>query len=85
MKFEWISGISNPILHIFAKIKVQVASSMCKHCRVTDMANKIYFDPKSVVRKSVTAALTLCHVCGEAVLHNLNKEVAVYGYALYGD
>ena len=32
--------------------------SVLAMCRVNDMANKIKLDPKSVVRKSVTAALT---------------------------
>ena len=33
--------------------------SVLAMCRVNDMANKIKLDPKSVVRKSVIAALTL--------------------------
>ena len=28
IKFEWISGIFDPILHVFAKIKVQGVTSM---------------------------------------------------------
>ena len=32
--------------------------SVLAMCRVNDMANKIKLDPKSVVRKSVTATLT---------------------------
>ena len=56
---DFTRGLWLTVTYTFVKNHIEFGKySVRAMCRVNDMANKIKLDPKSVVRKSVTAALT---------------------------